>query len=171
MKRNLRRSKACIIHRAMKEEPTIVKPCKTSVWELRPKSKVTVPNKKLNLDVDGFICVSYKKRRLSTKFIFNAKCGSYIHILQAKCSPQSGVSKAKRGSRTHALEAKRKSHTHVSEGRRRSYICVSNEKRNPQTHVSAKKLASKTHRLLIPVTPSSSEAQKTHRLLVCFDNL
>lgn len=54
----------------MKEKQTIVETRETPIHIWRPKSKVTVHNKKLNQDANRFIRGSYKKcRSLIKKFI------------------------------------------------------------------------------------------------------
>lgn len=74
----------------MKERPTIKQSRETPSYVWTSKREVTIPNnpnKKLNLDTDVFIHVSYKKHRSPIKFIFNSNCESYICISQVKREP------------------------------------------------------------------------------------
>lgn len=155
MKRNLRRRKACAFHRAMKEKPTTIEIHETPVRVWRPKSKVTVPNKKINQDTEGLIRIAFKKCRSPIKFIFDAKCWSYICIPQAKHGPQTRISETKCGPQSHIFEAKRGSHTHISKPRCWYPIHVSTEKCKFQSPVSTKNnLAFEAHRLSVPINPA-----------------
>lgn len=93
MKRNWRRSKTCAFCRAIKEKPTIIETHETPIRVWKPKSKVTILRKKLNRNADRFIHPSYEKHRSRTKFIFDAKCKSYIHISKVKCRTQIRIPK------------------------------------------------------------------------------
>lgn len=67
LKMNSRRSKARALRRAMKEKSTIEEPHETPVCIWRPKRYVMALNKKLNQDMNGYVCISYKKRRFHQK--------------------------------------------------------------------------------------------------------
>lgn len=99
MKRNLRRSKAYAFRKAMKKKTSFCWTMRDSSRIWKPKSKVMIPNKKLNQDTGGFIHFSYKKRH---SIIYDAKCGPYInvpkikhrshtHVFESKCRPQARV--------------------------------------------------------------------------------
>lgn len=113
--------------------------------------------------MDEFIRVSYKKHCSPIKkFIFDAKCESYIRISQVKCRPQIRIPKDKCGPQTHVSKTSCGPQSRIFEAKCRSDICVSESKQRSQICISEYKcyrnLASNAHGILVLVISTSSEA-------------